>query len=373
VIDGLVLEGQNSMLIRLSVFGLIALLGAQTLFAQQRRPTISPEVGSEGKVTFRVSAAEAKQVQLAGQWPGGNTDMQKNVDGIWEVTADKVPAGVWEYSIKVDGVSMIDPANSAIKPMRSPRTSILHIPSNPPAIHDYQDVPHGTVHYHDYASKAAGDQRQFAVYTPPGYETDQNKYPLLVLQHGSGDNQATWVVHGKANWIEDNLIAAGKAKPMVILMLNGHVAPANQRGQNVELLQKDLLEQVLPMVEKIYRVESSPAMRGIVGLSMGGGQSLTIGLNNRNVFGWVGGFSSSVPRAETVADQLQNADQANKELHLLWIACGKDDRLVERNREFVDMLKQKGIDHQWYETEGDHSWPVWRRYLGDFLPTLFQN
>lgn len=360
------------MLKRLFVFGFVALLSAQSVTAQQRAPIVSPEVGPEGHVTFRLAAADAKQVQLAGQWPGGNVDMQKNADGVWEVAVDKVPSGVWEYSIKLDGVSMVDPANSAIKPMRSPRTSILHIPSNPPALHDYQDVAHGTVHSHDYASKAAGDQRQFAVYTPPGYEKSQDKYPLLVLQHGSGDNQATWVAHGKANWIADNLIAAGKAKPMVIVMLNGHVAPPTQREQNIELLKKDLLEQVLPAVEQTYRVETDPAHRGIVGLSMGGGQSLTIGLNNRNVFGWVGGFSASVPRNEAFADCLKDTDQVNKELHLLWIACGKDDRLVERDREFVEMLKSKGINHQWYETDGDHSWPVWREYLAKFLPTLFE-
>ncbi len=344
---------------------------ANPCWAQRRGPTISPEI-SEGKVTFRIAANDAKSVQVVGQWPDGTKELTKNENGVWEVTVEGIPSGVWEYGLRIDGIRMIDPSNVAIKPQRSPNTSILHVPSNPPALHDYQDVPHGTVHTHDYRSKAAEDVRQFAVYTPPGYESSTDKYPLLVLQHGSGDNQATWVAHGKANWIIDNLIAGGKAKPMVVVMLNGHVAPASRRQDNVLLFRQDLLEQVLPEVEKLYRVETSPSKRAIVGLSMGGGQSLTVGLQNSDKFAYVGGFSAAVPNEESIADALKNADQTNKNLELLWIACGNKDFLLERNQQFIELLKTSNIEHQWLETEGDHSWPIWRDYLGQFVPMLFQ-
>ncbi len=284
-----------------SVIFAVALTVVTTTFcsAQQRRPpVVSPQVEESGSVTFRLSAPEAKSVQVAGQWPSGTVELTKDENGVWSATVENLPKGVWEYSFRVDGVSMIDPANASLKPMRSPRTSILHLPSEPKALHDFQDVPHGTVHTHDYASKAAQDVRQYAVYTPAGYETSNDRYPVLVLQHGSGDNQATWVAHGKANWILDNLIAAGKAKPMIVVMLNGHVAPPDQRNKNVELFGDDLLNQVLPAVDKLYRSESTADKRAIVGLSMGGGQSLNVGLNNTDKFAYVGGFSSAVPECK---------------------------------------------------------------------------
>lgn len=341
-------------------------------FSQRRAPFVSPEIGDAGNVTFRITAPDAKKVELVGQWPNGTATMNKNENGTWELVLDKIPAGVWEYSLRVDGVSMIDPNNSEIKPMRSPRSSIIHIVGSPPLVHDFQSVPHGTVHSHTYDSRAGGRPRRMAVYTPPGYELDTNKkYPTLYLQHGSGDNEATWVVHGKAHWIADNLIASGKAKPMVIVMLDGHIAPPTDRGSNTELFERDLVDQVMPWVESTYRVMAEPGQRAIVGLSMGGGQSLTIGLRNTDKFAFVGGFSSAIPSEESIAGSLASPSQTNQRLKLLWVGCGKDDFLVKRNEEFIASLKSKGIEHQWHMTDGNHSWPVWRIYLSDFLPLLF--
>lgn len=335
---------------------------------QRPPPTRSPEVMADRQVTFRLRAPKADAVAVNGQWPNGSAAMTKNSNDVWSVTVGPVEPGVWEYSLRVDDLSMIDPGNPAIKPMREPRTSILHVPGDPPLAFDFQNVPHGTVRSHTYHSKSLGRLRGLSVYTPPGYDKSRTRYPTLYLQHGSGDNQDTWTVHGKAHWILDNLIAQGRAKPMVIVMMDGHAGQEN----NTALFERDLLEDVLPFIEVNYRVKADAASRGIVGLSMGGGQSLTIGLQHANRFAWVGGFSSSVPSSEAVSAALKDVQATNKKLKLLWIACGKDDFLLQRNETFIATLKEKEIRHEWYLTAGNHSWPIWRGYLADFLPRLFQ-
>ncbi len=342
----------------------------------RRPPTVrSPEVQADRSVTFRLQAAKASDVFVNGQWPNGRASMAKGSNDVWSVTVGPVEPGVWEYSFQVDGLTMIDPLNPVFKPMREPRTSILHLPSQPPALHDFQAVPHGIVRQHTYDSKLLGRLRELSVYTPPGYDQKTHKkYPALYLQHGSGDNQATWTTHGKAHWILDNLIAQGRAKPMVMVMMDGHAVISggpSAMTNNTQLFERDLFENVQPFIEANYRVKSGAANRAIVGLSMGGGQSLAIGLNHLDQFAWVGGFSASVPRAENVASALANPEATNKKLKLLWIGCGKDDFLLKRNEEFLATLNEKGIRHEWHLTEGAHSWPVWRIYLGEFVPRLF--
>jgi enterochelin esterase family protein len=260
--------------------------------------------------------------------------------------------------------------------MREPRTSILHLPAQPPRNHDWQDVPHGTVRSHTYASKSLGRLRELQVYTPPGYDQHPDlQYPVLYLQHGMGDNQATWTVHGKAHWILDNLIAQGRAVPMLIVMMDGHAVVPGTPGNidsNTQAFERDLLSDVIPYVESNYRVKKDPSGRALVGLSMGGGQSLTTGLNHPDTFAWVGGFSSATPAAESVASALSQPTATNDKLKLLWIACGKNDFLLARNQEFIQLLQSKNLKHEWHLTEGDHSWPVWRLYLADIAPRLFQ-
>lgn len=336
----------------------------------------SPETLADGRVTFRLRAPKAAQVDLNGQWPNGRAPLAKDSNGVWSVTVGPLEPGVWEYSFQVDGLGMIDPGNPQIKPMREPRTSILHLAGQPPRLHDFQDVPHGVVRAHTYRSKVLERLRELAVYTPPGYDQQpEAKYPVLYLQHGSGDNQATWTAHGKAHWILDNLLAQGKAKPMVVVMMDGHAAIGDRGAgpqNNTVLFERDLLEEVMPFIEKAYRVKNDPANRGIVGLSMGGGQSLTIGLNHLDRFAWVGGFSSSAPGREALANLLAKPEEANRQLKLLWVGCGKDDFLLKRNEEFIALLKEHNLRHTWHLSEGNHSWPVWRLYLAEFAPLLFQ-
>lgn len=334
---------------------------------------VSPDVHTDRQVTFRLLAPKASEVVVAGQWSKDRAPMTKDANGIWSVTVGPLEPGIWEYAFHVDGLAMIDPGNSAIKPMRAPRASILHLPGNPALVHDFQDVPHGVVHQHTYRSKALGRLREMTVYTPPGYDAPSaTRFPTLYLQHGGGDNQATWTTHGKAHWILDNLIAAGRARPMVVVMMDGHAAVGRDAQGNTAAFERDLLEEVLPFIEATYRVKSDAASRAIVGLSMGGGQALTIGLTHLDRFAWVGGFSSGSPVREAVAGALANPTATNRQLQLLWIACGKDDFLFKRVEEFVALLKEKGVHHEWSLTAGDHSWPVWRGYLATLAPRLFQ-
>lgn len=351
---------------------------AMSAFTAEAWPIVSPELNEDQSVTFRIRAPKSQSVALRGQWDSQQVAMQKDAEGIWSVTAPKVAAGVWTYSFIVDGLTILDPANPAVNPQRNPSTSILHIPGTPPKVWDFQDVPHGTVHQHTYLSKALGRERSMWVYTPPGYETDAGtKFPLFVLQHGSGGRHESWVVQGKAHWILDNLIATGRARPMIILMLDGHPLGqipremAGKRAESLSAFKNELLQDALPLAESHYRISTDRQQRAIAGLSMGGWQSLSTGLTNLDKFAWVGSFSGAVDENEIKA-ALDDAAGTNAKLRLLWIACGERDFLLQRNRQLIATLKARGVNHEWRETQGDHSWPVWRNYLAEFAPKLFR-
>jgi enterochelin esterase family protein len=253
------------------------------------------------------------------------------------------------------------------------------VPGDQPALHDFQMVPHGVVRMHEYQSRSLGKLRRLQIYTPSGYDKSRAKFPVLYLFHGSGDNEATWAELGRAHLIADNLFAWGKAMPAIIVMTDGHALPpgprttnAAERARAIAAFEGDLLQDVIPMVEANYRVKDGAVNRAIIGLSMGGGQSLVIGLNHPELFAWVGGMSASIFNPETsIAHALSDAATTNRRLKLLWFACGKDDFLLKQNQQFDELLTVRGIRHTFKVTEGNHSWPVWRRYLAEFLPLLF--
>lgn len=337
---------------------------------------VSPEVHPDRSVTFRIRAAKAQEVKVSGEWPGGSTTLTNDGNGVWSAKVGPLEPDIYGYSFSVDGLSVVDPNNPWVKPMRGGRTSGVEIPGDPARLWEFQSVTHGTVHEHAYFSKSLQAKRQLHVYTPPGYEKSSLSYPVLYLFHGAGDSDATWTSFGRAHFIADNLLAQHKTKRMIIVMPDGHAftgnptqVSTNMISRNVQAFTDDVLKDVMPLVEATYRVKPGRENCAIIGLSMGGGQSLNIGLRHRDKFAWVGGMSSFLPNADSaVADAF--GDSKNN-LKLLWIACGKDDRLIDNARELSAALKRKNIPHEFKETEGNHSWPVWRRYLGEFMPLLF--
>jgi enterochelin esterase family protein len=347
-----------------------------------RRPQalVSPEILADGGVTFRIRAPKATEVKVSGQF-GRDATMAKDDQGVWSVTVPSVPAGVHEYRFVVDGLGVIDPQNSAIKPQRWPGSSILHIPASPLTPWDWQDIPHGAVHEHTYKSQALDTPRRIFVYTPPAPASateSAGSLPVLYLCHGYSDNEATWTVHGKAHWILDSLIATKKAVPMLIVMPDAHALPPGATGfeeygpANSAALCRELLTDIVPLVERSYKVREELAGRAFAGLSMGGHHALTVALNHHDRFGWIGAFSSAPPPVASIDAGLKSPEEVNRDLKLFWIACGNKDFLIQRNVEFTALLKEKGIRHEYVATEGDHSWPVWRRYLTEFAPLLFR-
>jgi enterochelin esterase family protein len=289
------------------------------------------------------------------------------------------------YFFQADGVGLIDPSNPLMKPNLLNTQSMVHVPGPASLPWEVNDIPHGVVHHHFYKSGVVGDQRDFYVYTPPAYDPSaKTKYPVLYLLHGFSDDASGWTAVGRANVILDNLIASGKAKPMLVVMPLGYGAPEivargfgafddhALRDRNFDRFKTALLTEVIPQVEKDYRVSEDRNSRAIAGLSMGGSESLLTGLNNLDKFAWVGAFSSGGLDEDFAADFSSLDSNANSKLRLLWIACGTDDGLITLNRSFRKWLKSKGIRHDDIETTGAHSWMVWRRNLASFASQLFR-
>jgi enterochelin esterase-like enzyme len=356
-----------------------------TGLAQQPQPIVSPEVRPDNRVTFRLHAPNAKEVMLAreGAQP---VRMQKDEQGVWTLTTDPLEPDYYGYSFIADGVALIDPSNHLMKPNLLYAQSVVHVPGPSTLAWEVGDVPHGTIQHHFYKSVSVGDQRDFYVYTPPGYDPKANKlYPVLYLLHGFSDDASGWTAVGRAHVILDNLIAQGKAKPMLIVMPLGYGAPEivsrsgpplrdpALRQRNFDKFREALLTEVIPQVEKAYRVSKDRNTRAVAGLSMGGAESLLTGLNTVDRFAWIGAFSSG-GLDENFNTQFPTLDaKANSQLRLLWVACGTDDRLIGTNRKLRDWLNSKGIRLNYVETPGAHTWMVWRRNLTTFASLLFQN
>ncbi len=342
-----------------------------------RRDIVSPEVRADRTVTFRLLAPKVTQVALNGEF-GGRQPMTKDDSGLWSVTVGPLDPDIYSYTFDVDGVATVDPRNGYVKTGRS-TSSLVQVPAESPTFYDAREVPHGAVAVQWYPSKSLGALRRMHVYTPPGYDAAaKTKYPVVYLLHGSGDDDSGWTWIGRANFIADNLIAAHKAKPMIIVMPAGHALPQPKPGEGAEhyirnatAFQDDLLKDVIPFVEKHYRVNAEAGQRAIVGLSMGGGQSLAVGLTHLDQFAWIGAFSSGGNLRGKTDDLLADAKATNKKLHLLWIACGKQDFLFKINQDFDALLTSRQITHEFHATEGTHTWRLWRPYLRDFLQRLF--
>ncbi len=404
--------------IGLGMIGVCVVVGmAATTFAQQppAQPTRPPqftsaEVSPERAVTFRIFAPNAQAVRLsAGDIPGltpQNTAMTKADTGVWELTVGPLPAGAYRYSFSVDGVTTVDPRSAAISESNTNVWSLVVVPGH--EMFDTKDVPRGAVAAVTYKSSVLGTFRRMHIYTPPGYELGTGTYPVFYLLHGAGDNDHAWSSVGRAGFILDNLIAAKKAVPMVVVMPAGHqprvtgnvVGPSATQG-----FVDEFVKDVMPYVEGHYRVKKDRANTAIAGLSMGGMQTLAVSIPRLGRFAYIGVYSSGLigafpelnrrpaapapatpaPAAAPPRPQTQTAAEWEKEyaaiiddpalkkgLKLFWFATGKDDFLVQTTRATVDLMKKHNFTVVYDETDGAHTWLKWRDYLVTFAPQLFQ-
>jgi enterochelin esterase-like enzyme len=348
----------------------------------------SPEVASDRHVTFRLLAPKAESVGVfTTDIPGGfgARPMKKGEKGVWELTLGPVDAGTYRYLFNVDGVLASDPRNQAVSESNGNAWSVVHVPGSD--FMDRTDVPHGAVARVYYKSTALGKDRRMHVYTPPGYEAGAEKYPVLYLLHGAGDSDDSWTSVGRANFILDNLIAAKKAKPMIVVMPAGHTgpfsfimpaAPAKDGGPaGSGKFEDDFTMDIQPYVEKHYRVLTDRPNRAIAGLSMGGAQTLNLLGARPKDFAYAGVFSSAIIFGKASDWEAQNKanleDATAKEgLKLLWFATGKDDFLMGRTKETVALFKKHEFKPEFKETTGGHTWINWQIYLNEFAPRLFQ-
>jgi len=353
-------------------------------FAQAPLP-LSPEVHSDNRATFRLRAPNAKEMALRLEGFPKPLPMEKDDQGLWRVTTDPLAPDYYGYFFMADGVSLLDPSNHVIKPSLLYPASVLHIPGPASLPWEQADVPRGQIHQHFYRSAVVGDDRNFFVYTPPGYDPRGKKtYPVLYLLHGFSDDASAWTSVGRANVIFDNLIAWRKVVPMLVVMPLGYGAPevlVPHEGtprdpaltkKNHDKFRQALLTEVLPRVEAAYLVTKDRNSRAIAGLSMGGAESLVTGLNSLDLFAWIGAFSSGGFSDDFEKDFPALGGESAPRPRLLWVACGTDDRLIEINRRLDAWLTSKSVAHTDVETPGYHTWMVWRRNLAEFAPLLFR-
>ena len=357
---------------------LVALcLTPRVCMAQREERVVSPEVHADRTVTFRLRAPDADAVSVHTQFTDDEHPMEKSDEGVWSVTLGPAQPGIYVYGFEVDGLEVADPVSRHVLVNAWPTRSIVEIPGDGPMYYDQRPVPHGTVHMHWIESKTLGANREFYLYTPPGYDEGKTEYPVLYLLHGMGGYEFIWTDMGRVNLVMDNLIADKKAKPMIIVMPYGHVPRIegeNYRSRGrTNRFEKYLLNDLIPFVEGNYRVAKGSQNRAMAGLSMGGAQSIYIGLKHLDKFSAVGVFSMGVRDLDGFAKTYSaELDSINDKLDVFWLGCGTDDFLFERYEETIEFLKSKNIKHVANPTDGAHTWINWRRYLYEFAQLIFK-
>jgi len=318
----------------------------------------------------------------------------KAENGVWETKVGPVAPGTYRYRFMVNGVAVNDPRNAAVSESNTNNWSVVQVPGA--EFMEVKQVPHGAVAAVHYYSTALSRFRRMHVYTPPGYELGKGKYPVFYLLHGASDSDDSWTSAGRANFILDNLIAAKKAKPMIVVMPAGHTrAGFGPGGMNATMdeFSEDFVKDVMPYIEKNYRVIPKREQRAIAGLSMGGGQTLGIAFSHLDKFAYVGVYSSGVfgsgprtpgaaaaptpgasPNPEWEKQRLATLDDAKLKsgLKVFWFATGSEDFLLNTTKSTVEMFKKHGFAPVYKETGGGHTWLNWRDYLNEFAPMLFQ-
>lgn len=385
----------------------VALLIGVTMFAQQAlwgaAPVVSPEIHDNNTVTFRFKAPKAVRVQLTGDFlpvqknakfeAPGIVDLKEGQEGVWEYTTpEPLKPELYSYSFIVDGLRMNDPANVYLIRDVSTLTNVFIIGGDRADFYKVNPVPHGTVSRIWYDSPALGLERRMTVYTPAGYETSGKRYPVLYLLHGMGGDEEAWISLGRTAQILDNLIAQGKAKPMIVVMPNGNasqeaapgessrgmVPPTMQLPKTMEGSYEQAFPEIVKFIDKNYRTIKSKSGRAIAGLSMGGFHSLHISKQYPDMFNYIGLFSAAImPNKEVSSPIYENMEgklkvQFDKNPALYWIAIGKTDFLYKANEEYRKLLDEKGYKYTYYESDEGHIWKNWRIYLTEFVLMLFR-
>lgn len=379
------------------VIGSLLMNAQENLDFSGRKNLVSPEVNGK-TVTFRLLAPKASSVKIQGNWmpakgtEAGSLDLQKGRDGVWSLSESGLSPDIYTYSFVVDGVKANDPNNAyQVRDVSSVMSMIL-VDGKQSENYKVQNVPHGTVSKRWYASKGLKEDRRMTVYTPPGYETSKEKFPVLYLLHGMGGDEEAWMTLGRASQILDNLIAQGKAKPMIVVMPNGHTSNSAAPGESskglyqIEMKTPDIFsgemetyfKEMMDFTESNYRTKNDAKNRAVAGLSMGGFHSLYISANQPKTFDYVGLFSPAIlPPDINKSPIYQDLDaklkiqQANA-YKLYWIAIGKTDFLYKNVEEYRQKLDKMKFKYQYVESEGGHTWSNWRMYLNEFVPQLFK-
>lgn len=379
-------------------------------FAQQAlfgaAPIVSPEVKADRTVTFRIQAPAADSVQITGdflppvkmktQWGvvdvPGKANLTKDDKGIWTFTSQPLGSDLYSYTVIVDGFKTTDPGNVYIIRDVASVFNVFIVGGGKGDLYQVSKVPHGSVTRRWYDSPGNGMPRRITIYTPPGYETGKEKYPVLYLLHGMGGDEEAWIALGRTSQILDNLIAQGKAKPMLVVMTNGNVAqeaapgesslgyskPTMQMDHTMDGKFEETFPDVIKFVESNYRVKTEKSGRAIAGLSMGGYHSLHISRFYPNTFDYVGLFSAAIMSNEKATSEVYKNFDATLEAQmkngykLYWIGIGKADFLYKANEEYRAKLDKMGMKYTYVETEGGHTWTNWRVYLSEFAPLLFK-
>ncbi|BET65241.1 alpha/beta hydrolase-fold protein [Opitutales bacterium ASA1] len=340
---------------------------------------ISPEVMPDRRVKFRVHAPRARHVTLEGLPGVRGQPMSRLPDGVWHATVGPLRPGIYTYYFKVDSAVFTDPRNRNTQRWLV-SNSVVEVPGDGSEMWALRRVPHGAVHRHRYSSTGRGRESAFQVYTPPGYRDGSSApLPAVYLLHGFGDDERAWEEIGRAACIADNLIAAGVLRPCIVVMPHGHPIPISGPAtdayfeNNAAAMERELVEEIVPVAEALYRIRSSPTARSVAGLSMGGGHALRVGLRRPDLFGTVAAFSSKPPLTP-LDDLLRNtpgqAGNPARDLLSVWIACGQEDYLFAENQRFVASLQAHAVKHAWHPGPGGHDWSVWREYLAQAFPVL---
>jgi len=370
-------------------FGIAVKLQAQEISAMTAPRVVSPEVNPDNSVTFRILSEKANEVTLNGSWMGfrETLPLTKAENGVWSATIKPLPSSMYHYNFFIDGVAAIDVTNPQALRDGTRYASLLMIPGDGSSVYQLNETPHGNISQVWYPSPTLGADRRMYVYTPPGYDSGKDSYPVLYLLHGAGGDEDAWSSLGRANLILDNLIASGKSKPMIVVMTNGNAwqtstlrqvpglpTPTRETfGQFQGKFEKSLVEDVVPYIEKNFRVKADKNHRALAGLSMGGGHTITASITYPGTFGYIGVFSSGIFDANADMAEMEKKFTALKAsgVNKYWVACGKEDFVMDSNKRLLSVLDKTGFEHEYFENEGGHTWANWRTYLSMFAPMLF--